>query len=477
MMAGLALSGFAAWLLARRVTGDAAASYVAMFVYGATPHLLGQAYNGISETVCAGWIPLTLWCLLRFLDRSTWRRAATLGVVAGICVVTSWYYGLFAALGSVVIVTWHAARQPYVAVWRKAVPRMIVAAGMVLVFVGPMLLAFATSLSASDALVSRDPGFVEASLLQHNITDVLAFFRPSKTPSPDLFTLFGEELVIVIYLGWLSIALSALALWATRRGRELAPWVWLGAVFFVFSLGPYLNVGGQYVQPWGRKVPLPFLALFEAVPVFDRISHPFRFVMGVVLMLALLSAHGLRHGLRHRTAGLRTAAALGLGLLMLAETVVASPARLPVPFSDGSVPDAYQAMALDPAPGAVLDLPLTVPNLERAVYVWYQSVHERPVPWGLNDPMPAALLSNRLVSTLIRLEATRATTLPPRLPALDLVIGARALARQQYRYIVVHERFYPAFKLRQVTAVLDGLFGAPVRHEPDGLAVYVVKPV
>lgn len=477
MIGGFAFAAFAAWLLVDRLVGDAPSALVAMFIYGATPHLLGQAYNGISETICAGWVPLTFWCLLRVLDRPRLGRSLALGLVAGITVVTSWYYGLFAAMGSAVIVLWHGARQPYVAAWGRSLVAMAVALGVALLIVGPMLFTFASSLAASNALVSRDPDFVRASLLNHNITDLAAFFRPTKTPSPDLFALHGEELVIVIYLGWAGILLAGAALSATRRHRELAPWLWLGGIFFAFSLGPYLHAGGEYLEPGGKRVPLPFLAVFEALPIFDRISHPFRFVMGVALTLAVLAAHGLRHLLRRRPPGDRFGAALGVGIVLLVETAFASPATLPVPCSDGTIPSAYRAMATDPAPGAVLDLPLTVPNLERAVYVWYQAAHHRPVPWGLNDPMPRALYQNRLVATLVRMEAARARSLPPAVPALDLVVGARELARQGYRYVVLHERFYPDFKREMVEAVLRGVWGEPVRHPGDGLQVYVLAPV
>ena len=51
---------------------------------------------------------------------------------------------------------------------------------------------------------------------------------------------------------------------------------------------------------------------------------------------------------------------------------------------------------------------------------------------------------------------------------------SRALARQGYRYIVLHEDLYPNFKLQQVEAVLTGLFGAPRRHPADGLQVYTL---
>ncbi len=474
MVVGLAFSAFSAWLLARAVTHDAAASLVALVAFGASPHLLGQAYNGISETVCAGWLPFTLWGLLRVLDRPTWGRALVLGLGAGLCMLTSWYYGLFAFLGGLVILGTRGVGRPYLVDWRAAAPRLLAAGLLAAALVAPGFLAFQASLGAPDALVSRDPGFVWNSLLFHNISDLVAFFRPGTTPSPDLHTLHGEELVIIVYVGWVSLLLAGAATLLTRRRRDLAPWHWLGLLFFAFALGPYLNVGGTYVELWGRRLPLPFLALFEAIPVFDRISHPFRFVVGVNLALALLAAHGLRHLLRDQPAPRRLLAAAAVGALLLLEAGLASPASLPVPAGRATIPDAYAEMARDPTPGAVLDLPLAVPNLERAVYVWYQAGHGRPVPWGLNDPMPRALLQNHLAVALMKLEASRARSLPAALPLLDLVVSGRVLARQGYRYVVVHERLYPGFKRDQVETLLTGVFGQPRRYPESRILVYTL---
>jgi hypothetical protein len=471
---GLAMSGFGAWLLAHKVTGDPVASGLAMVIYGCSPHLLGQAYNGISETVCAGWLPIALWGLLRFLDRPDWRRAGVLGLLMAMTMLTSWYYGLFAVIATAVLLSWRALRQHWVQPWVKSLIRLSGAAALGGALVSPLLIAFRSSLDAADALVTRDPEFVEASLLYHNITDIVAFFKPSKIPSPDLLSLYGEELVIVIYLGWVGLILVAAALLMTRRHRELGPWIWIGIIFFVFSLGPYLNVGGEMLEIQGRRVPMPFLPLFDALPLFSRISHPFRFVVGVSLSVAVIAAAGLRHLLRHTGPRGRLGVMMALAVLCLVEFSLASPATLPIPTSDATIPEAYGELARDPEPGAVLDLPMAVPNLERAVYVWYQAVHRRPVPWGLNDPMPEPLLRNRLTATLMRMEATRARTLSPRLPELDLVIAARALKRQGYRYIVLHERMYPEFKLTQVETVLGGLFGAPRRWPDDGIAVYTL---
>jgi hypothetical protein len=88
--------------------------------------------------------------------------------------------------------------------------------------------------------------------------------------------------------------------------------------------------------------------------------------------------------------------------------------------------------------------------------------------------MPELLLKNRLTTTLIRLEASRSWTLPPRLPELDLVVAGRALSRQGFRYVIVHERLYPEFKRQAVRAVLDGVLGAPRLVAEEGLAVYTL---
>ena len=51
---------------------------------------------------------------------------------------------------------------------------------------------------------------------------------------------------------------------------------WLLSSFFFFSLGPYLSKVENMFMGW-KKNPLPFLILYKAFPIFDQISHPFRF--------------------------------------------------------------------------------------------------------------------------------------------------------------------------------------------------------
>ena len=153
-----------------------------------------------------------------------------------------------------------------------------------------------------------------------------------------------------------------------------------------------------------------------------------------------------------------------------AEILLASPAVWPLPRSEAEVPEVYR----DLQEGAVLDLPISVPNLERGVYTYYQTVHGQPSPYGLNEPVPRRLRQNRFTDFLLYLEVGRSVSLPRSLPDLELVVGADLLKAQGYRYIVMHEKLYTRPKAQMIQTVLDSLFGPPREYLQDGVAVYEI---
>jgi hypothetical protein len=218
-------AGMAAWALARHVVGglcgegDATdeAALVAAAAFAVSPHLLAQAYNGITETLTAGGLPLATLLLLRTYERPTVRRTLAAGAGVALCVAANWYYGLFSALASVVLLAAAAVTRRERLAWRR-VPFALVGVGALAgVLVSPILLGFSASLDDEGAIVSRDPEFVWRSLIAHNMTDVEALFHPGKFYSPDLKLLHGEELLIVVYLGWVLLGLAALGLWRLHR--------------------------------------------------------------------------------------------------------------------------------------------------------------------------------------------------------------------------------------------------------------------
>ncbi len=427
IVGNLWLAGFGAAVLTRRETGSRAATWMAATFFPTTPHLLGQVYDGISETLSVGWLALSVWALREMIALPTTRRAFGAGLLFGICAVANAYYGVFSAIFAALLAP---AARPWLA---RARAFWIAAAVAIVVAAGPFWL-FARSVDAADALVSRDTTFVWRSLVEHNMTDALAVVVPIR--SPDLKAAFGEDLLVVVYAGW---AVLLPALYALRDWGRVRIWAVLAVVFGVLTLGPFLYVGGRYVVA-GGWIPLPFLPLFQWMPLFSRISHAYRFAVPFSLCLVVLAGHGVAAAERR-----------GWRVLwpLLAARMLESLVLFPVTATDATVPAIYRKLDA----GAILELPVNRPVLARSRVLVAQLVHGQPLPFGLNDPVPPVFQHNPFAATLSRLE--REVAVPGALPMLDLVAGQAALRELGARWVVLDRSAVQGGAASRLTTFLD----------------------
>lgn len=483
-----ALCGVGAYTLALHVTGSRVGATVAGVAYMTTPHLLGQAYNGISETCAAGWLPLAILAMRSTFSVPTAKRAVLAGVLTGINALASWYYGLFAGFYLMAMLAGglvsslrnpgrtsrrrRERRQPapstHIQWGRVARLLAIGVAATALVVVGPFS-AFVATMGADDAMVTRDPAFVWSTLIMHNMTDALALVVPGKFYSPDLKAVFGEDLIVVVALGhmllWPAVVGAVVA-----RDRLGWRWLWLALGFVALALGPFLYIGGDYLIVAGGWVPLPFLAFFKAFPMFSRISHAYRFVQGATVALCVLVAWVVAEVERRRGWTIALAVGVVLGGGRAVESFTATAAVFPLPVSDVSPHPVFAALD----GGAVLDLPVGVPVLARSHYLSGQLVHGQPVPYGLNDPTPPLLYHNRYAAYILEIERTTVSLLPRRLPWLDIELGRHQLVADGLRWVVVHKDWYPEARLRMTLDFLD-LTATPM-FDDDELRVYRLDP-
>jgi len=461
------LCGVGMYALALRVTGSMAGAWAAGICYQSMPHLMGQAYNGISETVAAGWLPLALLGIRELFVLPSRRNALLAGLAFGLTALANWYYGLFAGMALVGI----CIR----ALWRRRgrLPRYLLSRGSIfvgttLMVVGPAFWVFSTSMTASDAIVTRDPQFVWATLVLHNMTDVVSFFRPGKHYSPDLKVQFGEDLLVIVYLGHALLWPALLGLRSELR-RRMWSWASLGLLYFLLCLGPFLFVHGDYLQLLGGWIPLPFLALFKWIPMFSRISHAYRFAVGITLALCMLLAWTIR-SLEGRQRVNVWAVAILIATLRVVECFYASPAHFPLPVVNTEVSESVASLE----GGAVLDLPVGRPVLARSQYSMAQMHHLQPSPYGLNDPLPKSLRFNRFLRFLVEMEFSATATLPAQMPWFDLFMGREAAVTDGLRWIVLHESAYPSGQFARTARFLD-IVATPV-SEGDGVRIYRLDP-
>jgi hypothetical protein len=163
---------------------------------------------------------------------------------------------------------------------------------------------------------------------------------------------------------------------STRRDRF---WFVALFVFWLLALGPFPRFNGvAYPQ-----IPLPYRLVGWSLPV-RSLRNPERFNILVGLCLALVVGVVVRDLLRRlppRRAGFVAVILSGLVLLEYW--------AWPFPTTRPDVPDFYHQLAAESGNSAIVDLPIT--NDLSKLYMYYQTVHERPTVTGHVSRPPAGL--------------------------------------------------------------------------------------
>jgi len=210
---------------------------------------------------------------------------------------------------------------------------------------------------------------------------------------------------------WLGVAPMLLAAWSLRR-RWAAPavryWTAIGAIFFVWALGPHLMAFGANT---GMILPQTIL---RYVPLAANARVPGRAIVVVYLAIAILAA------LAAAEWRLRRGPAV-LGAIVLAVAADYVPAPFPLAALDR--PAIYETLRDRPERGALLELPAgTRDSFERRGsldhrVIAYQTIHERPITGGIVSRLPpavaAAYAADPLIDAVLALSEGRRPGDPP----------------------------------------------------------------
>ena len=397
-VAAAMLSALGAYLLALHVCGNRRAAFFAGLAFAFVPYRFVHS-SGHLNLIHAEFLPFGLLAALRLLEEPTRPRAVVLGVVVGLTFLTDFYYFVFLLLGVAVLIVFKRAWRlvgPAV-LWRRLAEAAVISAVVAL----PLLLPIIDGLSSGE--LDSLPGWAGADVRS---ADLISWVVPSDrhrlwgSTVHDLRRLLpggGEGLAYpgLIVLG-LALAGRAVGDPVRRRG-----WVALAACAGVLAMGPFLQIAGRSGSGFsylGREfaLPLPYLVV-HLVPVLDSVRVPGRFAILAILALDVLAAATLAALLRRRPAWAVPLLSACVGVLLLE--------LLPVPIATQPirVPDPYHAIANDPDQGAVLEVPLqwqsgvsvvgdTSPPRDSAIFMYFATVHERPLVSGYVSRYPSQRL-------------------------------------------------------------------------------------
>jgi hypothetical protein len=402
LFAMIAASGWTAYLLARRLVRAELPAVGAGIVFAFCQFRWGQYIH--LQVMSTVWIPLTFLFLDRFLAAE--KHARRDGALAVLCLVltalSSFYLGLFLLVSAVLyaagrigllalqVPTPEAGAATKLARYLRSGPSRrdwltfsgaaVAGAVLLLPFGVPYLqaamqLGFVRSLrdvtiggAALNAFVRPAAG----SLLYDRLIPLHRWLASPSLP-------IEEE---SFFPGLAVIALSAVGAWVGWcKGARL--YLILAGISALLSLGPFLSLGPELHMP----VPLPYLALYYAVPGFQSIRVPARMAIFAFLWLGPLVALGLRR----LELGWKLLLPIGLAWLLVDNFAAPRPA-LAMPVGSG-IPAVYQWLAKQPA-GPIVEFPIapsrydesTYPTL--AGYEYFSIYHHHPSVLGYSGFAP-----------------------------------------------------------------------------------------
>ncbi len=384
LLSGFLLSAFGAYLLAHRLTANAAASLAAGLIYSFCSYKLSHIWW--LQLTQSQWIP---WCLLfvhRYLDERRLRDAVAASLFFVWQVACCMYYGLFLATALGVAAVYYTAAAPRRYLRRETLVHAAVCAGLIAVLLTPLVRPYLEAKKRYD--VERTPAQVEAGAA--NLTDYL---RPHR--SNRLWAGFAEYLPAVpkpwekaLFVGLAPLlGLACLVLgWRRVKARHHALfYLLLALVMILLSTGPEIRLGSVGL------VPGPYRLLAD-LPGFHGIRVTARMAVVVMLGLALASACGIA------AVGEGRGRALQIAFLCLA---VADPWSAPIdvapnrPFDpQAAVPPVYAWLARQPGTTAIVELPMT-DVWDESRYMFYSTFHWKPLVNGYSGFHPPSYSNAR----------------------------------------------------------------------------------
>jgi hypothetical protein len=378
LLASIALSGIAMHLFVRDVAGSTAAAFLAGLAWAAWPYRTAHLIH--IQLQALYFLPLALLFLHRVMAARRWRDALALGVVAALQAIASVYYGLMTAvvLSVAALVLGVSTGQ-----WRskRLVVRLAVAAVIALLLTAPVLVPYARS--------QQSEGFGRTLFEAANHSASLQSFR--QVPPSNL--VWGQTGLLVpaapvaggrdrrgvehqLFPGLLLLVLAGVGVGSGWRAHA-RPLVLSSAALAI--TGVALSMG-----PEGFRT--LYAALHDNVFGFQAIRAPARFAVIAMLGLATLAGLGLREVAgRLPRSRLGHLAPLVLTALASFEWVNAPLALVPAPPRHTAV---GQWLAREPAPGAVLHLPLTM-DAGNTPFMVQSLEHGRPIVNGYSGQRPA----------------------------------------------------------------------------------------
>ena len=441
------IGGFGAYWLARRLTSSLAAGLIAGCAYIVAPFFTSRLGGHTHLLFAMMFLPYALGAMLQAMTATARvrRRVAVGGALLAATILSHWYFLFIATLPlGAAALSVHSAVP-----WRRRLLRLAALGAITLTLITPAALL---TQQARQAMFSGGGTFRLSDVEQHGVSpDYYVGPNPmhpwTRAWAGRLFPVSNEA--DMVSLGYATLALALAGLLATPW-RQTRPFVVMGLVAFVLSLGATLRWRGQrvllnapdwlirVVEPLTRdlKLPvgqlpilLPTVLLYYIVPFYSSVRVWARYAAPLVLAAALLAGFGAAWLIGKGRAGKLLAALLGVVIIFEGLTLPYSV------FNDVAINEraVNKWLATQPEGTTIIEYPR--PWVESTA-MYSQSLHGQSVVNGYMSFMPDHLAG---VNHKLGEWPNRGALPVLREWGIDYVIVSRQMDDQQFR-----ETIWPA---------------------------------
>lgn len=369
-----ALSGLAAFLLARHLIKNRWIAFFCGFIFAFNPYTTAQALDGHTNLTTTWLIPLYTYFLLRSLNNnlgsgvyklkiSNFKFQIAAGLVAALQLYSDFTYTTFMVVETCLIFLYFLVEGKNHL--KKTLKEVLITGFLLSTTAG--ILSFPI---LSEVMKASREGFrVGSPLWVQNVwsADLLTFIRPNdqttflKNPwTPNIGTVEGTAFLgyglILLVLTYLTIMFIK----KFKRSTEESLALFLSVSFFLLMLGPSIHLRNNFQFPVLSLskdqliFPLPYLLLHK-IPFIGETQEPGRMFPFLILPLSLLSGFALNQ-MSNLTSKRRWKFYLILCLFF--SVTVFEYLTIPFPSTDLSSKTIFDTIRNDPSKKAVLTLPL-----------------------------------------------------------------------------------------------------------------------
>lgn len=484
------LSGLGMFLLAKKVTQNNYASFIASLIFVFMPYSWGQMLDNHTNLYTIWFIPFYLLFLIKTLEEKTRFNPIMAGLIFGLQALNDLTLTTFMILVTPLTLLYYVIFYPGTIIETSILPlrlkpnlinwptiyRVVLIGLVTFIIFLPLLLPTFRAI-----MEGQDPGSPLA-VQQVWSAQPQNFFLPSgNNPFLRQFSRVANVNAIEgsVYFGVTATILSLIGIIGYFKksksiSKNLGLWLFIFASYALLSLGPCANyLGIKLDLPFCSGLPLPFV-FFHKLPFIGGIQEPIRMQLYTMTALAILASFGIKL-VTERFSKLALPLTAVLGALIIFEFYT------PLPTTDLTPPPIYQTIGQESGDFAVLSLPVGWNNQAFnsgfspiGSLQFFQTVHHKKSFRATVARIPTENIYYYLDKPLFKY-ITQPDKRVPDKNDLNPELVKKTFKDMNVKYIVYHKDLYAKKSSGSTMELLESVLGAKKISEDEETISYQIQ--